>query len=332
MSTVLGENLNWGNLDEHEHRIKIQGYGSENWLNHASFFRFRGDVLHEQYGDHGRDDRYMASFFDRVQTNPAGFVAGLLQKTGRVLSPYEIPRNRSFDFFSEFLDTLRVPYIPVPLLFALGGLSLFVAKTRAARYVVGLLLAVPLAQSALEVVFFNASRYRAIGIPFLVVCSVYGGYRLFEMRGKRRVMAAAAALVLLVIAFLAGNASLDPVTKDKYQSMELYKAARLMLVSDGQVHRAGEFHVDEVRLLESLDEALQLYPGNYEAAILQRLYRMYALNESFEGRSWLACEDGDDVCVQVNEKLTAFFTDPAKARDEINRSMKGRWLFEPVSH
>jgi len=146
-----------------------------------------------------------------MRDDPAGFLRGLVLKTGHLLSSRELPRNVDPYVFGDYSVVLRVLLwkiggfgLPFGLLLPLAAIGVLLCRERLPGPLVCFLLLYPLS----IILVFGAARYRVPLVPALAVVAAGGCFALPAAIGARRVrrlLATAAVVVtLLLVATLPG--------------------------------------------------------------------------------------------------------------------------------
>ncbi len=305
VTDTSGENLFWGNNAHPEYRITTQGFWRIPFVDQGNPAKLLFDTAREESGERSLDRALRAAVLGYVRENPLQAGYGLLKKALRHMSNYEFPRNRNFSWLRTSSPPFRLPLIPYSVLAALAllGWVLVFPRTRP----MFILLAPWICAFLVEVIFFNASRYRAMGIPFLVPLAVVGALSLHGELVRRKWSRGLAAGLLLVLFFLAGQFSVAPEEKRAYVSASYYKAAML----ESYAEPDGRFRlISENRFTRNLLKALEYTPDNLDA------YSMYTKYLIISGRSREVarnlrerrerCHEGDILCREVCASLEKF--------------------------
>ncbi len=317
--SMAGEALAYGNHPIEDYRITMQGYSSEWWVNYASPFREFHLAFAERFPEITGDNAKKKATIQFMIDYPGEALRGFLIKLHRAFANYEIPRNRNFSVIRESSAILSLPYLPFSVVVALTLIAfvrLFPQQGAYHYLFIVLMLIAPLSLLAIETVFLNASRYRSVGLPFLIPFAVLGTVQIARTIYQMDIKKSAIYVALISIFFLFGATAVDQKTQDKYRSIELYKLARMQLITDGEQHPPGIFMIADTDLFQKrLEDALRLFPQNIEAFYLQQLYRIYALkqreiavNATQAYRN--GCSERDFVCHRTTGNLLEIARDP----------------------
>ncbi len=131
----------------------------------------------EQAADTTLTPRGISSYWsgraiDWMVENPGRAIGGFFEKLYRTISNREISNNRSLVHFLEHHPLLRVNPINFGLVFvfAIIGTVAFIARNRAARWILALIIL----YSAAVALFFFSSRFRLPLLPFYFVLAAAG--------------------------------------------------------------------------------------------------------------------------------------------------------------
>jgi hypothetical protein len=164
-----------------------------------------------------------------------------------------------------------------------------------------LLLAVPwLAVVATEVVFFNASRYRALALPFVLPLAVAGAGEMVRAVRARRWTQAGVVVLLATTTIVLGKFAVSPAERVRHMAVADFKASMLEAYAD-QDGRWRWF--SESRARNSLAEARRLDPDNLDAfSVAQKLLikdRRFAEAENNIAARRARCRPGEWLCQDV---------------------------------
>jgi 4-amino-4-deoxy-L-arabinose transferase-like glycosyltransferase len=260
-----GPNLFWGNSQFSDYRLSVQGYWNIREVDTGSPAALLIQGLMTRTGQESSEPAYRAAAVSFLTSHPGQALAGLLDKTWRHLSSYEIPRNTNFQTQRQNVLVWRLPYAPFSVLLVLaliGGRGLDKRLT-------WLFLLPWLAALFSEVVFFNASRYRALCVPFLIPLAIRAlqmGYAAVKARAWRRPLLGAAAVVVV---WIVGAFAISSAERTRYQAVDHFKDAMLESY-------AGEYgawrRFSEERFRRYLDGARRLDPQNLDVFVLVQKY------------------------------------------------------------
>jgi 4-amino-4-deoxy-L-arabinose transferase-like glycosyltransferase len=300
-----GENLYWGNAARAEDRILLQGFwdipqvdaGSPGWLLIRD--------LTTRYGERSIDRAFRAEVWAHAQAQPLAVAWSLVRKAARHFASYEIPRNEDFETLQQAAPAFRWPYPPYPVTFCMALIGLVSVPPGMRRLC--LILLVPWVSAFVtEVVYFNASRYRAAGLPFLIPFAVLGLVRCYEELRARRLARVGLALALLARAYLAGERIVSPLERRQHLSAQAFKAAMV----EAYAAETGRLRVpDEQRFLSRLGAALDDEPRNLDARVVLVKYlvatgqRAEAIRVRDEGCR--ICGRDDRLCQLVCDQLAS---------------------------
>ncbi len=314
VTDTAGENLYWGNNAHPDYRITTQGFWRIPLVDYDNPARLLFDAIRENTGEQTLDRAFRAQVVSYVREKPLEAGYGLLRKAIRHLSNYEIPRNRNFSWLGTSSLPFRLPLVPYSIL---AGLALLGWVTVAPRSRPLLVLVAPwIAVFLAEVIFFNASRYRALGLPFLVPLAVAGAFAVSRELSRRRWSRSTGAVLLISLFYLAGRYCVPDGEKQSYLSASYYKAAML----EAYAGPDGEFRlISEDRFTENLRRSLLLDPANLDAFSMEVKYLTVAgrlqeadrlLREQRE-----RCPGHDFLCSRVCTSLEYFLRHVSDIRE-----------------
>ena len=305
VTDTAGENLYWGNNANPDYRITTQGFWRIPLVDRGNPAKLLFDRAREESGERSLDRALRAAVLDYVRENPLEAGYGLIRKALRHITNYEIPRNRNFSWLRTSSPPFCLPLIPYSILAALALLGCLSVSRRWRPLF--LLLSPWICSFFIEVIFFNASRYRAMGIPFLVPLAVVGARSLGCQILHRNWSRGLAAGLLLLIFFLAGQFSVPDREKRAYLSASYYKAAML----EAYAGPAGEFRlISDERFTGNLLRSLAFAPDNLDAYSVYTKYlivngRRREAAESLRERR-AECRKDDFLCFEVCTYLEKF--------------------------
>jgi 4-amino-4-deoxy-L-arabinose transferase-like glycosyltransferase len=303
-----GENLFWGNAARAEDRILLQGFwdipqvdaGSPGWLLIRD--------LTTRHGERSIDRAFRAEAWSHVRAQPLAVAGGLVLKAARHFASYEIPRNEDLEALRQAAPVFRWPYVPYPVTACLALIGL-VSVPPLLRRLSLILLAPWICAFVTEVVYFNASRYRATSLPFLIPFAVLGLVRCYEELCARRFARVGLALAALALSSLAGQRIVSPLERRQHLSAQAFKAAMVEAYAD----EAGRLRVpDAPRFLGRLRTALDDEPRNLDArvvlvkSLLATGRRAEAIRIRDEGCR--VCAGDDRLCELVCAELASLGT------------------------
>jgi 4-amino-4-deoxy-L-arabinose transferase-like glycosyltransferase len=253
-----GQNLYWGNGPLSDYRVSIQGYWNIREVDRGSPADLLTEGLKDRTGKQFAEDAYRSAALDFMAEHPVEALGRLLTKAWRHLSTYEIPRNTDFEILRNSVPVWRLPFMPFAaiLVFALVGLHGIDRR-------VGWLFLLPWVAAVFsEVVFFNASRYRALSLPFLVPLALRGFHLGFQVARERRWRVLAAGVVAVVLAIAAGVFAVPASERTRYAAVDRFKAAMLQSYADED---GVWLRISEPQFLANLGASLRLDPDNLDA-------------------------------------------------------------------
>jgi 4-amino-4-deoxy-L-arabinose transferase-like glycosyltransferase len=298
----IGQNLFWGNNPFPDYRLSVQGYWNIRDVDRGSAASLLAQGLKARTGKEFADAAYLASAITFMKEHPGQALRGLVDKAWRHLSSYEIPRNTNFEELRKNVLVWRLPYLPFAALLVLALLG----ARGLDRRLTWLFLLPWVAALFSEVVFFNASRYRALSVPFLIPFAVrallmaYAGAR---ARSWRPLVLGAA---LAGVAVVAGAFSVSTAERTRHVAVDRFKDA--MLESYADVDGAWQ-RFSEERFRRFLEEARRLDPLNLDAFAVEQKYRIsqgqrypvFAMTSFRETQ----CRPGEWLCRDVCAHLKA---------------------------
>jgi 4-amino-4-deoxy-L-arabinose transferase-like glycosyltransferase len=263
VTDTAGQNLYWGNNPFPDYQVSIQGYWNILQVDRGIPADFLTQSLKARTGQSSPDPAFMAEAMGFLKAHPGKAIAGVFHKAWRHLSNYEIPRNNNFANLREHVLLWRLPFLPFSILLLLAILgSLGMDKRKAWLFLLPWLAAL-----FSEVVFFNASRYRALCVPFLLPFAI----RALQMAGaavKRRSwrgLATGAAAV--VLATVLGETAVSSGERTRYLAADHFKDAMLesYAAEDGSWRRFSEEN-----FRRSLELARRMDPDNLDAFVIEQ--------------------------------------------------------------
>jgi len=298
---TTGQNLYWGNNPFPDHRQSVQGYWDIREVDFGSPGMILVNGLRERSGASASDSAYLAGAVAFVTSEPRRALLGLVEKAWRHLSNHEIPRNRDFHRLRATNLFWRTPLPPFSIVLGLALLGLRGMDRRQAF----LLLLPWLAVFVSEVLFFNASRYRALALPFLIPPACMGVANLvMPLLRERRLRPLIAGLGVLVPFFLLGQTAVAEKERTGDLAVDHFKAAMLesYAAADGDWRRFS----DE-RFRRNLQEARRLDPDNLDAfsveqKMLIRDGRSAEVRDNIRARRE-RCRPGEWLCQEVCDYL-----------------------------
>lgn len=258
VSDTFGQNAYWGNGPNPEYRTSLLGYWNIWEVDHGGPSALLSAGLRGRTGEATADAAYMAETIRYMREHLSGAAVEFGRKLWRHLSDYEIPRTCNFSALREEVLVWRIPYVPYSLIlgFALLGLR------GIERRFIGILILPAVATIATEVIFFNASRYRAMGLPFLVPFGVAGVLAVAGQIRNQQWRPLAFSLTALLVLFSLGKFAVPASERDQHLAVQHYMEAMVESYSDED--RAW-LRFSEDRFNRHLAQARRLDPSNLDA-------------------------------------------------------------------
>ena len=313
ISDMTGRNLYWGNNPFPDHRLSVQGYWDILEVDRGNPGNLLIAGLKQRTGETATDPAFLLAAARFVRSQPLRALGGLLEKTWRHLSNYEIPRDRDFDWCRQTNIVWRLPLIPFALLVPLALIGWWGPRNRSSA----LLLVVPwLAVVATEVIFFNASRYRALALPFVLMLSVGGAAEAVRAVRARRWIEVGLVAVVTTATTIFGQFAVPPAERVRHTAVASFKSAMLEAYADED----GRWKwFSESRAQESLREATRLDPDNLDAfSVAQKLLiregRIEEARASVAARR-VRCRTGEWLCEDVCSYLEGMMGAPSDVRE-----------------
>ena len=260
-----GQNLYWGNGELADYRVSIQGYWNILEVDRGGPVDLLTQGLKARTGKQFAEDAYRSAAIDFMAEHPVQALGRFLTKAWRHLSTYEIPRNTDFEILRQNVLVWRLPFVPFAAILVLA----LVGLRGIDRYLGWLFLLPWLGAIFSEVVFFNASRYRALCVPFLVPLALRGLYLGFREAKEYRWRALLAGALAVVLATMAGSFAVPASERTRYAAVDRFKSAMLQSYAekDGTWQR-----LSASRFLWELGAALRLDPDNLDAFMVAQKY------------------------------------------------------------
>ena len=270
VSDTFGQNAYWGNGPNPEYRTSLLGYWNIWEVDRGSPAATLSAGLKARTGEATADAAYLAETIRYLRDRPGSAAGEIGRKIWRHLSNYEIPRTCNFSSLRQHVLVWRIPFLPYSLMlgFALLGLR------GLDRKFTWILLLPAIATVATEVVFFNASRYRSLGLPFLVPFSVRGVLAIVGFVRAREWRWLAGSAAILVGLFALGHFAVPKSERDRHLAVQHFMEAMLESYADEdgawlrfsddrfQHHLALARHLDPENLdAFSIDEKMLIRSG-----------------------------------------------------------------------
>ena len=163
--------------------------------------------------------------------------------------------------------------------------------------------------------FFNASRYRALALPFVLMLSVAGAAEVVRAVRARRWAEVGLIALLATATTVLGHFAVSPAERIQHAAVASFKSAMLEAYAD-EDGRWTWF--SQSRALASLRKAIRLDPDNLDAfSVAQKLLIREGRFE--EARANIAtrrarCRTGEWLCQDVCSYLEQMMGAPPDAR------------------
>ena len=258
VSDTFGQNAYWGNGPNPEYRTSLLGYWNIWEVDRGSPAATLSAGLKARTGEATADAAYLAETIRYLRDRPGSAAGEIGRKIWRHLSNYEIPRTCNFSSLRQHVLVWRIPFLPYSLMlgFALLGLR------GLDRKFTWILLLPAIATVATEVVFFNASRYRSLGLPFLVPFSVRGVLAIVGFVRAREWRWLAGSAAILVGLFALGHFAVPKSERDRHLAVQHFMEAMLESYADED---GAWLRFSDDRFQHHLALARHLDPENLDA-------------------------------------------------------------------
>jgi hypothetical protein len=300
VSDTFGQNMYWGNGPNPEYRTSLLGYWNIWEVDNQCPTALLSAGLKARTGKMTSDAALLAETLRHMRDHPTSAIAEVGNKILRHLSNYEIPRTCNFSSLRECVLVWRLPYLPYSLMFGFALLGLRGVERRFAC----LLLLPVIAALATEVVFFNASRYRALGLPFLVPFSIRGIVAIVGAVRIRQWRRLAAISTTLAVLFVLGSFAVSRSERYRHLAVQQYMEAMLECYSD---EMASWLRFSEDRFWYHLALARRLDPHNLDAFSVDQKMRIRSgrNGEALESirKRRADCQPGEWLCQAVCDQL-----------------------------
>jgi 4-amino-4-deoxy-L-arabinose transferase-like glycosyltransferase len=308
VTNTTGENLFWGNNENPRWRIMLQGFWYIPFIDQGSPGRLLAEAIMNTYRAPTLDQSFGQAALAYAGKHPAAAAQGLVQKLVRHLSGYEIPRNENFIEVRATAWPYRLPRIPYALVLGFALVGAYALRTMPAQWTI--LLFPWIAVLVTEVLFFNAGRYRALAIPFLMPVAVAGFRSFVEMLVQQRWKSLLAAVLLIAALAFAGLRAVPKHEQQQFMSASFFKAA---LMEAFAVRPARDLALySEARFCENLQKSLSVDPDNLASFDVLQKYLIWKgrTGEAAENiaKKRLACAAEDWLCRAVCDHLEALIT------------------------
>jgi Dolichyl-phosphate-mannose-protein mannosyltransferase len=300
VSDTFGQNMYWGNGPNPEYRTSLLGYWNIWEVDRACPMALLSAGLKVRTGQATADAAYLAEALRHMDDHPVSAMAEVGRKVWRHLSNYEIPRTCDFSSLRKNVPVWQLPYLPYSLVLGLAVLGLRGVDRRLA-----FIFILPVIGSlGTEVVFFNASRYRALGLPFLVSFGVRGVVAIASDIRKRhwnRLFVSSATLTVLLVL---GSVAVRESERNRHLAVQHYMEAMLESYSDED---RSWLRFSEERFQRHLALARRLDPSNLDAFSVEQkmLIRSGQVEEALQNikERRASCQPGEWLCQAVCDQL-----------------------------
>lgn len=300
VSDTFGQNMYWGNGPNPEYRTSVLGYWNIWELDQGSPSSLLVDGLKRRTGQSSADSAFLTETTRSMSENPGRALAAIADKAWRHLSSYEIPRTCNFSLIREHVLIWRIPYLPFAVFLGLALLGLRGLERRTAW----LFLLPWLATLFTELLFFNASRYRAMAVPFLVPLAMRGLFSVIESIRARRWRELALPGSLLAGLGLLGAAAVTPKERDRHEAAQYFIESVVESYAD---EFGGWNRFSEERFQHYLGLARQIDPDNLDAFSVEQKLRLREGKIDEAGAAIQArrarCGAGEWLCEDVCDQL-----------------------------
>jgi len=300
VSETFGQNAYWGNGPYPDYKTSLLGYWNIWEVDRGSPSALHVDGLKARTGKQTADAAYLAETMRYVASHPGPAIIGIGTKLWRHLSSYEIPRTCNFSTLREHVLVWRIPYIPYSLMLGLALLGLRGSDRR----VTWLFLLPWIASLTTEVVFFNASRYRALGLPFLIPFSVRGVLAIVSFVRQRQGRWVAGSMAMLVALFALGHFAVPKSERNRHEAVQHFMEAMLESYADED---GAWQRFSEDRFQHHLALARRLDPSNLDAFSVEQKMLIRSGRAAEAERNLRArradCRPGEWLCQTVCDQL-----------------------------
>ncbi len=319
LASTIGQNLYWGNTPFAYQRTTIEGSSGVAWLsaNEPNAVLLHG--LMTRYPSMNADEAMKKAAIADMRSDPGDAGLRFLDKARRDLSAVEIGRNESFTYERAASPIFQLPLVPFWLIFGLAVCYPVLSH----RYREAAILFIPwIVIFVSETVFFNASRYRSLAVPFLLPLAVAGVRALWEEVRQRRHPARDAVLLGLVAAFgVLGETAVSGRELKEEQATALFKMARLELYYADHRIMTDLKPMHPLRMEALLDHALAIDPDHLSAHYLRSMWqidlgnveRVRVLNSERLAR----CAPDDWLCKEVCDRIAQVDEAPDVYRAQV---------------
>jgi hypothetical protein len=300
VSDTFGQNMYWGNGPHPEYRTSLLGFLDIWEVDNGSPSTLLAEGLKARTGKATSDAAFLAETLRHMKDHPGAALAEVGRKVWRHLSNYEIPRTCNFSSLRQHVPLWELPYVPYSLML---GLALFGLAGLDRKFVYLFLLPVA-AALVTEVIFFNAGRYRALGVPFLVPFSVRGAILLVGKVKERAWRGMAVSTAVVSVLFLLGHFAVPDSERQRHLAVQHYLEAMLESYSDED---GAWLRFSEDRFQHHLSMARTFDPSNLDAFSVEQkmLIRSARNGEAQENvrKRRTACGADEWLCQSVCDQI-----------------------------
>jgi hypothetical protein len=330
---TFGQNLYWGNTPFAYHRITIEGASGAAWLSLHEPASVLIQGLKTRYPSRSSDEAMEKAAIAAMQSDPVAEMGRLLDKARRDLADAEIARNENFTDERIASPLFRLPFAPFALVFGLAVCYVVLER----RFSEAMILFLPwMVVFASETVFFNASRYRSLAIPFLLPLAVGGAIAVWQALRQRENLARAVAMSGLTVGLvIVGESAVPEWEKRSEHATELFKMARLELFYTD--HRSlTDLRPEHPQRMEALlNQALKSDPDHLSAHYLLSMWQIdrsdIADARARNAARGARCTADDWLCREVCKRIAQVAASPVQYRayvqDKIVRTDKAKAEF-----
>jgi len=303
VTSTSGENLFWGNNANPRWRAMLQGFWYIPWIDQGSPGMLLTRAIMDTHRAPTLDQAFGQAALAYACNHPAAAARRLAQKLVRHLSSYEIPRNENMDELREAAWPYRLPRIPYALVLGFALVGTYALRARPWQWAI--LLFPWIAVLVTEVIFFNAGRYRALAIPFLMPVAIAGCRSVAELLEQRRWKALLTAVLLITGLAGAGVLAVPKHEQQQFMSAGLFKAALMEAFAVGP-DRDLALH-SEARFSENVQKSLAIDSDNLASFDVLQKYLIWKGRTPEAAQNILnkrrACAADDWLCRAVCDHL-----------------------------
>jgi hypothetical protein len=321
--STFGQNLYWGNTPFAYHRITLEGNSGAAWLSPHEPTSVLIQGLKKRYPSRTSDEAMEKAAIAAMQADPMAAIERLLNKARRDLAGTEIARNENFADERVASPLFRLPIVPFALMLGLAACYVVLEG----RFSEATILFLPwLVVLVSETIFFNASRYRSLAIPFLLPLAVAGALTLWQALQQRRNLAKATTMsALIAVLVVIGEFAVPEQEKRSTHATELFKMARMELYYVDHRKLAGLRPEHPQRMEARLNEALASDPDHLSAHYLMSMWQIdrgdvdgaRARNAARASR----CAADDWLCRDVCKRIAQVADAPAQYRAYVQEKI-----------